>query len=365
MNLLEIFEELLPIESPFFVDLITKDEATKKVYIHLGVEKTYRPNNDCATIRQYYERTWEHLNLFEYRCFIKCKLLVYNNTKTGKTEALQVFFSRPNSRFTILFEQRVLELLKIHQCQKSVAKSLKINTQRVEKIFHDYTTAAFEEYIIEPCKKVGIDETSTRKGHNYFTIFVDMEKGKPIDIQDGKGADTIENFFHNNVNPQIVKDISIDMSPSFISGCKNFFSWVEPTFDKWHVYKLLAKHLYSLAKKKTIHYTLKEKISTLWQLLEEFYSHKCFDEAKTQLTFIADYAQDIFGKNNFSNSIRRHFNGILEHIRSKLTNGILEGINSKVQTLKRIAKGFRYIENFKKMIFFVFGIIQPRIPKTT
>jgi hypothetical protein len=64
MNLLEIFEELLPIESPFFVDLITKDEATKKVYIHLGVEKTYRPNNDCATIRQYYERTWEHLNLF-------------------------------------------------------------------------------------------------------------------------------------------------------------------------------------------------------------------------------------------------------------------------------------------------------------
>ena len=100
--------------------------------------------------------------------------------KTGKTEALQVSFSRANSRFTILFEQRVLELLKIHQCQKSVANTLEINTQRVEKIYHDYTTTAYEEHVFEPCEQVGIDETSTRKGHNYFTIFVDMEKSKPI-----------------------------------------------------------------------------------------------------------------------------------------------------------------------------------------
>lgn len=365
MNVLEIFEELLPLKSPFYVDFIRKDEDTKKVYIHLGVEKSYRPNKDCKTIHQYYERTWEHLNLFEYRCFIKCKLPIYNNQKTGKTEALQVSFSRANSRFTILFEQRVLELLKIHQCQKSVAKTLKINTQRVEKIYHTYTTEAFEEYIFEPCEKIGIDETSTRKGHNYFTIFVDMETRKPIDIQDGKGSDTIESFFYNHANPQIVKDISIDMSPSFISGCKKHFAWVEPTFDKWHVYKLLAKHLDQLAKKKTLHHSLKEKISVLWELLEEFYNRNSFDKAETQLTFIADYAQDIFGKNKFSNSIRRHFNGILEHIRSKLTNGLLEGINSKVQTLKRIAKGFRYIENFKKMVFFIFDVIHPKIPKTT
>lgn len=362
MNLLEIFEELLPIKLPFYVDFMTKDEETKKVYIHLGVKKTYRPHIDCGSIHQYYERTWEHLSLFEYRCFIKCQLPVYNNIKTGKTEALQVAFSRTHSRFTILYEQRVLELLKIHQCQKSVAKELKINTQRVEKIFHDYTTIPFEEYIFEPCENVGVDETSTRKGHNYFTIFVDMQKRKPIDIQDGKGADTIEKFFYNNVNPQIVKNISIDMSPSFISGCKNFFSWITPTFDKWHVYKLLAKHLYFINKKSPDY---QKHITILWEYLEDFYNRTSFEKAETQLTFIADYAQDIFGKNKFSNSIRRHFNGIVEYIRSKLTNGILEGINSKIQTLKRIAKGFRYIENFKKMVLFIFGVIQPRIPNST
>ena len=110
---------------------------------------------------------------------------------------------------------------------------------------------------------------------------------------------------------------------------------------------------------------LPQQITVLWEFLEEFYKRNNFAEAEIQLTFIADYAEDIFGKNKFSNSIRRHFNGILEHIRSKLTNGVLEGINSKIQTLKRIAKGFRYIDNFKKMVFFIFDVIQPRIPKTT
>ena len=107
-----------------------------------------------------------------------------------------------------------------------------------------------------------------------------------------------------------------------------------------------------------------EHFDILWNALGEFYHRTTYEKAQTQLTFIADYAEYIFDENNFSKSIRRHFDGIVEHIRSKLTNGILEGINSKVQTLKRIAKGFRNIENFKKMVFFIFGIIQPKIPKT-
>ena len=361
MDILGIFEELLPIESPFFVDFISKDEENMEVTIHLGIEKSYRPHAECGTVRQYYVRKWEHLNIFQYRCFIQCRLPIYDNLKTGKAEALQVEFSRKYSRFTLLYEQEVLRLLKIHQCQKKVAKQLKINTQRVEKIYHDYTDVPFEEHTVEPPEEIGVDETSTRKGHNYFSIIVDMDKGEPIDIQSGKGADVIENFFHNNANPAIITGISIDMSPAFISGCQTYFPWVKPTFDKWHVYKLLGKHLYNLLKQHPDKY---EHFDTLWNALGEFYHRTTYEKAQTQLTFIADYAEYIFDENNFSKSIRRHFDGIVEHIRSKLTNGILEGINSKIQTLKRIAKGFRNIENFKKMVFFIFGIIQPRIPKT-
>ena len=70
MEILEIIEELLPITPPFYVREIKKDEEKNEVYIHLGIEKSYRPNTDCGNIRQYYNRTWEHLKIFQYRCFI-------------------------------------------------------------------------------------------------------------------------------------------------------------------------------------------------------------------------------------------------------------------------------------------------------
>ncbi|MEM1135587.1 MAG: transposase [Bacteroidota bacterium] len=37
-----------------------------------------------------------------------------------------------------------------------------------------------------------------------------------------------------------------------------------------------------------------------------------------------------------------------------MNNGVLEGINSKIQVIKRVARGFRYKQNFMKMIKFVF-----------
>lgn len=362
MELVPIIEELLSIENPFYVKEVLRDKENMEVHIHIGIEKTYRPHADCGNIHQYYERTWEHINLFEYRCFIQCRVPVYHNLKTGKTEALQVSFSRKNSRFTLAYENKVLDLLKEHKCLQTVANQLNIRTQRVEKIYHDYTEIPFKNHDITPASDIGVDETSTRKGHDYFTLFVDMEGKQILDIYSGKGGDVFEKFFHANINPAAVKNISIDMSPAFISGCGTYFPWVSPTFDKWHVLKLIGKHLSNLRKSNP---TQKETINFLFDKMEDFYDRSSPHKAESQLTFIADYAEEQFGQNDFSNSIRRHFDGIVEHIRTHLTNGLLEGINSKVQTIKRIARGFRSVKNFKKMVFFIFGVIEPKIPTTT
>ena len=80
------------------------------------------------------------------------------------------------------------------------------------------------------------------------------------------------------------------------------------------------------------------------------------------MAFIADFIEELIGRNPLSKSLRKHFEGITEYFRSKLTNGVLEGINSKIQTIKRVARGFRYKENFKKMILFVFGDLNLSLP---
>jgi len=42
-------------------------------------------------------------------------------------------------------------------------------------------------------------------------------------------------------------------------------------------------------------------------------------------------------------------------VKSHITNGILEGINSKIQLAKRRASGYRNINNFINMIYFLCG----------
>ena len=57
----------------------------------------------------------------------------------------------------------------------------------------------------------------------------------------------------------------------------------------------------------------------------------------------------------FANTVRAHWSGIVHFVESLITNGILEGINSKIQLAKRRARGYRNINNFINMIYFLCG----------
>jgi transposase len=53
----------------------------------------------------------------------------------------------------------------------------------------------------------------------------------------------------------------------------------------------------------------------------------------------------------FAKMIKSHYDGVLQFFKSKLTAGLTEGINSRIQEIKRRAKGFRNIDNFISMIY--------------
>jgi transposase len=64
----------------------------------------------------------------------------------------------------------------------------------------------------------------------------------------------------------------------------------------------------------------------------------------------------------FANTVRAHWSGIVQFVESRLTNGILEGINSKIQLAKRRARGYRNINNFINMIYFLCGKLKFNYP---
>jgi len=54
-------------------------------------------------------------------------------------------------------------------------------------------------------------------------------------------------------------------------------------------------------------------------------------------------------------SIKAHYNGIIQWFTSKLNNGLLEGINSVFQAAKRKARGYRSDKNIVAMVYLLHG----------
>ncbi len=241
--------------------------------------------------------------------------------------------------------------------------------------------------------EVGIDETSRCKGHDYITVFVDMPQRRVIDVEVGRDQGTIEKFVHalegKGGDRKQIEQVSIDMSPSFIAGTMQQLSSAQITFDRFHIIQhlnqaldevrkrerkgneLLKGHKYTFLKEKSklsvrkqeeldyllMNYPKLGEAYRLKQMFLDVYHMENPEEAKAYLAFWCDMAREanIAPFSKFVNLIKAHWFGIVNYFESKLTNGILESINAKIQLAKKRARGYRNVENLCNMIYFLCG----------
>jgi transposase len=57
-------------------------------------------------------------------------------------------------------------------------------------------------------------------------------------------------------------------------------------------------------------------------------------------------------------TIRNHWAGVLRWFTSKITNGLLEGINSLIQAAKAKARGYRTSRNLIAMVYLIAGKLE-------
>lgn len=390
----DFFAQILQIQAPFSIHRIEyrDDEASKvgkSVHIEVQVDtgSAYRPEN--SVLKDYEVRTWRHLNMFQYPCYITCRVPKYKSKLTGKTKTMVVPWAAQGSGFTLLFEEFAIELVKLYGCVAEVARQIDIYPQRLWKVVHAYgEQTSLDQIDRSKVRKIGFDETSKKKGHSYITCFIDLETGDLLYIVEGKSSEAVADFAtqmkQQNLDTAHVTQVSIDMSPAFIAGAEANFPNAQITFDKFHVSQLLQKAFDSVRKAigrkekgGTINkwiffkpydslkaeeqdqldgllmkypdlataYRIKNEFQRLWQMPDKL-------EASAWLSFVADVMRSLKKRaaTTLANSFDKHHQRIINVIETKITNALLEGFNSKVQTLKRKARGYRDVENLKLMI---------------
>lgn len=401
-NSAEIFELALGLAAPWYVEKVEfiTEGTERELHIHIDFKKGHKfeqLDGSSNSAHDTKDRTWQHLNFFQHKCYLHARVPRVKDEE-GKVLLQNVPWARKNSGFTLLFEAYAMLLIENEMPVSKAAKTVKVYPQRLWRVFDFWISIAHTEDKISGLEDVGFDETSTKKGHNYVTILVDMQDRRVLFATEGKGADTIQKSVAyletKDVKVEEIKNVCIDMSPAFISGCEKYMPNTAITFDKFHVVKEVNKAMDDVRKNerranfelKGHKYTfLKNNLSiekqvernilidkyknladgyTLMQMFKDFWDINNPQDAIGYLAFWCDLADNsnLAPFIKASKTIKNHWQGIVNYTQSRISNGILEGINSKIQLAKKRARGYRNIQNFINMIYFVAGKLKFNYP---
>jgi transposase len=361
------------------------------------------PCSECKAeglpIHDTVEKTWRHLNFWQYKTYIHMRTPRTKCPECGERLWIPPW-GREQSGFTALFEAFIIALARempVSQISALVGE----HDTRIWRIVRYHVDRAHAKKNYSAVTKVGCDETSSRKGHNYVTVFADMSKGEVMVVTKGKDSDTIKAFAEelpkHQALPEQIKEVTIDMSPAFISGVREHLNGASVTFDKFHVIQALNKAQDEVRRMEHKQNPLLTGSRYVWLKNPENLTVKQkkqldtlrFENLKTakvyqmKLTFQDIYrsvrdpeaAEEAIKKwlswaarsriepvKKFAGMLKSHFDGIMRYFTSRLTTGTMEGINSRIQEIKRRARGFRNIDNFISMIYLETANLDMELP---
>jgi transposase len=140
-----------------------------------------------------------------------------------------------NKRFTRSFGLTVLELLQFGTI-KDVANYLNVGWDLVKGIHKQKLKAIYRKQSFKDLVYLGIDEFSIRKGHNYMTIFMNLQTGRIIHTIEGRAADIVSPFMKTlRKKAKNLKAVAVDMSQSYVKAIQENLGHVDIVFDRYHI----------------------------------------------------------------------------------------------------------------------------------
>jgi transposase len=327
-------------------------------------------------------KRWRHLDLGANRCVIECELRRLRCADCGvRYEAVP--WARAGSAYTRDFED-VVAWLAQQMAKKPIAGLLRIAWDSVGRIVARVVADHLDESRLSGLVAIGCDEISYRRGQRYLTSVVDHQTGAIVWCSPGRNAATLQAFF-DELGPerrQSIRAVSIDMSGGYAKAIRDNVPHAEICFDPFHIVRLGQRAVdqvrrdewnaharshtkagrwikgtrWSLLKspdKQSIPqlallgevqqankpmfraFLLKEELRLLYALEDPALAPAHLD---AWLAWASRSRLKPFVK--LARTIRRHRDGILAAIRLGLSNGRLEGLNSRIRLISHRSFGF-------------------------
>jgi transposase len=410
----KVFHQILALGESWRVNRVEYIEKESKVLIRVEETAQLWPAESCPHCGRKLvvgydhapERRWRHLNVCQLQSEIVCSLPRGQCKECQKVYTVRAPWEGRSRGLTQEFEAFALTLMREMPVSKA-GEILGETDQKLWRALFAHVDAAWEGLSWENVVWVGADEMNRKKGHNYLTVFVDLEAKRVLLAVEGKDAATWEVFAQqlvkHNGHPKAITQVAIDMSPAYIKGVKENFGNAQIVYDKFHVVSQVSAAVEEVRRKETRQDVAAreqlEKTCWLWRKNPENWTEReeaRWDQLKDKplvtglayamrLELQRAYAAGTVGqaRKRFTNwcrwvrgeaealasgllepmrkaaqMVEKHLEGILAHWKERLTTAYLEGLNSLFSATKRKARGYRSTEYQIAMLYFVAGKLQ-------
>ena len=394
------YAQLLGIGSPWEVTNVELKLGEKKVEIELGWQwgaaaKCPECGRACSIHDCAPERTWRHLDTMQFTTLIRARAPRSDCPEHG-VKTMQVPWAAPQGRFTLLFECFSVEVLLASASVSQACALLGIGWDTAQEIMRRAVKRGLERRQLEKLKYLGMDEKSFRRGQSYITLLTDLEESRVLDVVEERTAEAASQLW-DTLSPeqkQAVEAVAVDMWEPFVQTIQTQVPEADIVHDKFHVSKYLGEAVDKVRRQehkellaegdetlkgtrqlwlynpqnfspeqaeefsalKDLHlkvaraWAAKELFSKFWEYQEEGWARRFFKDwfgwvSRSRLKPVVEVAQ----------MLKRHLENLLTYLRHHITNAVTEGLNSKIQSLKSAARGFRNFQNYRIRILFFCG----------
>ena len=364
-------------------------ENPEQIYVktdYVGPEACPICGQTCSRY-DFRTRKWRDFYYGDAPCIVEAKVPRFNCPVHGVHE-VDVKWAGEVSRLTKRFERRCAEYARYMPIHL-VGKLLGVHDNTLWKIVRHYIDIAMEFLDLSDLTAFCIDETSSKKGHEYITSVTNPVTGGVVFVTEGHDHTALEEFhawlIAHNGDPSKIHAVCCDMSPAYTKGIRDFFPGAVICYDPFHVIQaanntlekvrrtsglkgrlgkglrfdfLRNKESMTEEKKQRLNEVFDEyfylgKAYTIKELLRDFYSLNSYEAAVQFLLGIIDRCLDSKNPHIFdlAFTLDNHFWGILEWHRTRMSNGMAEGNNSVIQAMKRTSRGFRAPSNMMTLVY--------------
>jgi transposase len=401
------FNRMLRLPGASVIDVCLGDEG---VIVCVRLRRRRRVCSGCGQTGRHLQihdrrvKRWRHLDLGANRCVIECELRRLRCPACG-VRPEPVPWARPGAAHTRDLED-VVAWLAQQMAKTPIAGLLRIGWDTVGRIVERVVADHLDEHRLDGLVTIGVDEISYRRGQRYLTSVVDHQTGAIVWCSPGRNATTLQAFFTElGDRRHSIRAVSIDMSGGYAKAIRDSVAHAEIAFDPFHVVRLGQRAVdqvrrdewnahdrshtpkgrwikgtrWSLLKapdKQTIGqlallgevqhankamfraFLLKEELRLLYQLEDRALAPAHLDgwlawASRSRLTPVIKLAR----------TIRRHRAGILNAIRLGLSNGRLEGLNSRIRLISHRSFGFHSADPLIALVYLCCSRIVIDLPR--